>query len=71
MTCLPACLPAGNPARDLGTRLAHWLLPIPGKGSSEWHYAWVPALGPLAGGAAAGALYKGVRLLLEAAAGGG
>ena len=31
-----------NPARDLGPRLAHWLLPIPGKGKSEWRYSWVP-----------------------------
>lgn len=39
-----------NPARDLGPRLAHALLPIPGKGRSDWTYAWVPVLGPLAGG---------------------
>jgi len=38
-----------NPARDLGPRLAHALLPIPGKGSSDWTYAWVPALGPVCG----------------------
>lgn len=43
-----------NPARDLGPRLAHQLLPIAGKGSSDWAYAWVPILGPLLGGAAAG-----------------
>ncbi len=43
-----------NPARDLGPRLAHWLLPIAGKGSSDWAYAWVPVLGPLAGGVLAG-----------------
>ena len=42
-----------NPARDLGPRLAHALLPIPGRQSSEWDYAWVPILGPLAGAAAA------------------
>ncbi len=42
-----------NPARDLGPRLAHFLLPIPGKQSSEWNYAWVPILGPLAGAAVA------------------
>jgi glycerol uptake facilitator protein len=39
-----------NPARDLGPRLAHALLPIPGKRDSDWGYAWVPVLGPLLGG---------------------
>lgn len=39
-----------NPARDLGPRIAHALLPIHGKGSSDWSYAWIPVLGPLAGG---------------------
>jgi glycerol uptake facilitator protein len=39
-----------NPARDLGPRIAHAILPIPGKGSSDWRYAWVPVLGPLLGG---------------------
>lgn len=39
-----------NPARDLGPRLAHALLPVPGKGSSDWSYSWVPILGPLTGG---------------------
>lgn len=38
-----------NPARDLGPRIAHALLPIAGKGSSDWAYAWVPVVGPLAG----------------------
>lgn len=42
-----------NPARDLGPRIAHAVLPIPGKGSSDWTYAWVPILAPLAGGVAA------------------
>jgi len=41
-----------NPARDLGPRLAHALLPIPGKGSSDWGYAWIPVVAPLAGGVA-------------------
>lgn len=45
-----------NPARDLGPRIAHALLPIAGKGSSEWGYAWVPILGPLAGAALAAGL---------------
>jgi glycerol uptake facilitator protein len=40
-----------NPARDLGPRIMHALLPIPGKGTSDWSYAWVPVLGPLIGGA--------------------
>jgi glycerol uptake facilitator protein len=39
-----------NPARDLGPRLAHFLLPIPGKGDSDWNYAWIPVVGPLIGG---------------------
>ena len=41
---------AVNPARDLGPRLAHALLPIPGKQGSDWAYAWVPVIGPLVGG---------------------
>jgi glycerol uptake facilitator protein len=40
-----------NPARDLGPRIMHAILPIAGKGSSDWGYAWVPVVGPLAGGA--------------------
>jgi glycerol uptake facilitator protein len=43
-----------NPARDLGPRIAHFVLPIKGKGSSDWAYSWVPVLGPLAGGLVAG-----------------
>ncbi len=39
-----------NPARDLGPRIAHALLPVPGKRDSDWNYAWVPVLGPVAGG---------------------
>lgn len=39
-----------NPARDLAPRIAHALLPIAGKGSSDWSYAWVPIVGPLIGG---------------------
>lgn len=42
-----------NPARDLGPRIMHALLPIDGKGSSDWSYAWVPVLGPLCGAALA------------------
>ena len=47
-----------NPARDLGPRLAHALLPIAGKGGSDWGYAWVPVLGPFAGGAVAALAFK-------------
>lgn len=43
-----------NPARDLGPRIAHALLPIPGKGSSNWAYSWVPIVGPLVGGTLGG-----------------
>ncbi|HZD81137.1 MAG TPA: MIP/aquaporin family protein [Actinomycetota bacterium] len=39
-----------NPARDLGPRIIHAILPIPGKGTSEWEYSWVPVLGPIVGG---------------------
>ena len=45
-----------NPARDLGPRLIHTILPIPGKGGSNWSYALIPIAGPLAGGALAGLL---------------
>ncbi len=43
-----------NPVRDLGPRLAHAILPIAGKGSSDWAYAWVPVVGPLLGAGLAG-----------------
>jgi len=49
-----------NPARDLGPRIAHAVLPIVGKGSSDWGYALIPIIGPLVGGAAAGVLMKAV-----------
>jgi glycerol uptake facilitator protein len=39
-----------NPARDLAPRIAHALLPIPGKGPSDWGYAWIPVVAPIAGG---------------------
>jgi glycerol uptake facilitator protein len=39
-----------NPARDLGPRIIHAVLPIPGKGTSDWDYAWVPVVGPIIGG---------------------
>ncbi len=46
-----------NPARDLGPRIAHFILPIPGKTHSDWRYAWVPVFGPLFGGALATFIY--------------
>ncbi|AEM85220.1 MIP/aquaporin family protein [Streptomyces violaceusniger] len=47
-----------NPARDLGPRLAHALLPIPNKGTSDWGYAWVPVVGPLIGAVLAGLVFN-------------
>lgn len=47
-----------NPARDLGPRIAHAILPIAGKGSSDWGYAAIPVIGPLIGGALAGGLLR-------------
>jgi glycerol uptake facilitator protein len=47
-----------NPARDLGPRLAHAVLPIAGKGGSNWGYAWLPAVAPLVGAAIAGMMIK-------------
>lgn len=46
-----------NPARDLGPRIAHAILPISGKGSSDWSYAWIPIAAPIVGGIAGAALY--------------
>jgi glycerol uptake facilitator protein len=46
-----------NPARDLGPRLMHFVLPIPLKRDSDWKYSWVPIVGPLAGAALAAAMY--------------
>jgi glycerol uptake facilitator protein len=47
-----------NPARDLGPRLVHALLPIPGKCGSDWSYAWVPVIGPLVGATLASLAYS-------------
>jgi len=47
-----------NPARDLGPRLAHFFLPIAGKGGSDWAYAWVPVVGPILGGVLGAVFYK-------------
>ena len=51
-----------NPARDLGPRIAHALLPIHGKGSSDWDYAWVPVIAPIAGGLAGAQLFNLINL---------
>ncbi len=48
-----------NPARDLGPRIMHAILPLGKKGSSDWGYAWVPVVGPLIGGALAALLFNG------------
>ena len=45
-----------NPARDLGPRIAHFLLPIPNKGDSDWGYSWIPVVGPIIGGVIAAVL---------------
>ncbi|EKP95474.1 MIP/aquaporin family protein [Thermaerobacter subterraneus] len=47
-----------NPARDLGPRIAHAVLPIPGKGSSDWGYAWIPVVGPVIGGIVGAVLFQ-------------
>lgn len=47
-----------NPARDLGPRIAHFLLPIAGKRDSDWQYSWIPVVGPLAGGAVGALAYQ-------------
>lgn len=49
-----------NPARDLGPRIAHAILPIPGKGGSDWGYAWIPVVGPIIGGIYGAVFYKAV-----------
>ncbi len=51
-----------NPARDLGPRIAHFLLPMKGKGSSNWLYAWIPVVGPFIGSLLATALYHALHL---------
>ena len=55
-----------NPARDFGPRLAHHMLPIKGKGSSQWKYAWVPIAGPILGAAFAVLVFKLYLLLCPA-----
>ena len=49
-----------NPARDLGPRIAHSILPIHGKGKSDWSYSWIPVLGPVIGGVLGALIYKAI-----------
>lgn len=49
-----------NPARDLGPRIMHFILPIPGKGTSDWGYAWVPVVAPIAGGIVGAVVFDAV-----------
>jgi glycerol uptake facilitator protein len=49
-----------NPARDLGPRIAHAVLPIAGKGSSDWEYSWIPVVGPIIGGILGALTYQAV-----------
>jgi glycerol uptake facilitator protein len=49
-----------NPARDLGPRIIHAILPIPGKGDSDWGYSWIPVVGPVIGGVVAAVVYAAV-----------
>lgn len=49
-----------NPARDLGPRIAHALLPIPGKGKSDWAYSWIPVMGPIIGGMYGSVFYQAI-----------
>lgn len=51
-----------NPARDFGPRLAHFILPIHGKGSSDWKYAWIPLVAPILGGIYGALFYKAIFL---------
>jgi len=49
-----------NPARDLGPRIAHFVLPIAGKGDSDWRYSWIPVVGPIIGGVLGALFYVNV-----------
>ena len=50
-----------NPARDLGPRIAHAILPIAGKGDSDWSYAWIPVVGPIVGGMLAALAFRALQ----------
>lgn len=54
-----------NPARDLGPRIAHAILPIKGKGDSQWHYSWVPIVGPVVGGILASLVYWLIKMMMH------
>jgi glycerol uptake facilitator protein len=47
-----------NPARDLGPRIAHAVLPIAGKGGNDWGYSWIPVVGPIIGGILGAVVFK-------------
>jgi glycerol uptake facilitator protein len=51
-----------NPARDFGPRIVHSLLPLKGKGSSNWKYGWIPIMGPFIGAAIAAVLYMFLKI---------
>ena len=51
-----------NPARDLGPRIAHFLLPLGRKGNSDWGYSWVPIVGPVLGSFIAAAIYNLIKM---------
>lgn len=53
-----------NPARDLGPRIMHAILPIKGKGDSDWSYSWIPVVGPIIGGVAGALIYQAVMTLI-------
>ena len=53
-----------NPARDLGPRIAHAVLPIPNKGPSEWNYGWVPVTAAFAGGAVGAGLWLAIKSVI-------
>ena len=53
-----------NPARDLGPRIAHALLPMKGKGSSDWGYAWIPVIGPVIGAILGGIAAAAIKPLI-------
>jgi len=54
-----------NPARDLGPRMVHHLLPIKGKGSSQWKYAWIPIIGPVIGAVFAVLVFYFYRMCIQ------
>ncbi len=60
-----------NPARDLGPRIVHAILPIPGKGDSDWEYSWIPVVGPLVGGVVGALAYQALITDFIAKAAGG